>query len=356
MKSINILLFIATFFICGFVYPSDSFVQVTLHNKNYDNMSLKILTDKYVALRIPGNKDNNSWRFTVPDSIYEKCLEMSLLIKDVHPRSISFKMDKKTAVVTLPLNKNVELAYLSTDTAFLDNRQIFSILDVFEVKKPDKTLLASKDFVFCIGRGVNKNTYGELKSLLQKYNDVSPGVAALYKIYASFDKNKELAPLYNLLSPELKQSYLGRKIGQYINTTLFPVMLLPESSNNLISKIIQNPAGYTLVVFSASWCAPCRKEIPLLKEIYKDLSGKNFDLVSVSIDDSTTVNDWYELTREYQMEWKSYIAADCVEKVKETYSIQGIPCSYIVYPNGEFDKIDVRKESDKSRLYKLVNQ
>lgn len=356
MKLINILLFIGVFFICGFVYPSDNFIQVTLHNKDYNNMVLKIVTDKYTSVKIPGSKDDDTWRFTVSDSIYERCLNMSLLVEEVNTRLISFKMNKTTAVVTLPLNKNVELTYFKTDTVFGEDKQIFSIIDVFTVKNPDKTLLASEGFLFCIGKGVNENTYGELKNLLQKYNDVSPSVATLYKIYTSFDKDKEFVPLYKLLSPELKKSYLGQKISKYINTTLFPVVSLPESSNNLISKIIQNKAGYTLVVFSASWCLPCRKEIPLLKEIYKDLSGKNFDLVSVSIDDSTTVNNWYELTREYQMEWKSYLAADCVEKIKETYSIQGIPCSYIVYPNGEFDKIDVRKESDKSRLYKLVNQ
>lgn len=355
MKLKIILLLISVVFTCGFVYSSDNFIQVTLHNKNYDNMSLKIVTDKYMALRIPGSKDSNTWKFAVPDSVYDRCLDMSLLIKDVNPRMISFKMNKESAVVAFPLNENVELTYLSTDTTFYENGQIFSILDAFEVENPDKILLASVDFLFFIGRYTGNDFYGKLKELVQKYNDVPPCITNLYKIYTSLDKSKELAPLFDLLSPELRESYLGRKINKYINTTMFPVLSLPESSDLSVSKIIQNPAGYTLVVFSASWCPPCKKEIPLLKEIYKDLKGKKIDLVSVSIDDSTTVNNWYGLIDEYQMEWKSYIAAGCLDKVKETYSIQGIPCCYIVYPNGEFDKIDVRKEADKSRLYKLVD-
>ncbi|WP_435523487.1 TlpA family protein disulfide reductase [Chryseobacterium indoltheticum] len=38
-----------------------------------------------------------------------------------------------------------------------------------------------------------------------------------------------------------------------------------------------------LVIFWASWCGPCRQEIPLLKKVYSE-SNKEIEFVSVSID------------------------------------------------------------------------
>src|SRR5690606_41068829 len=49
---------------------------------------------------------------------------------------------------------------------------------------------------------------------------------------------------------------------------------LPTLSGQLRENIVLDSANYTLVIFSASWCAPCIAEIPLLKDIHKDLNNK----------------------------------------------------------------------------------
>jgi thiol-disulfide isomerase/thioredoxin len=44
-------------------------------------------------------------------------------------------------------------------------------------------------------------------------------------------------------------------------------------------------AGKSLIVnFWATWCAPCRREIPLLKQIARDRAGENFQVIGIAVD------------------------------------------------------------------------
>jgi thiol-disulfide isomerase/thioredoxin len=40
-----------------------------------------------------------------------------------------------------------------------------------------------------------------------------------------------------------------------------------------------------ILYFSASWCGPCKGEIPFLKTAYERFHNKGFEIVSVSLDD-----------------------------------------------------------------------
>ncbi|NLI36233.1 MAG: redoxin domain-containing protein [Bacteroidales bacterium] len=72
-------------------------------------------------------------------------------------------------------------------------------------------------------------------------------------------------------------------------------MELPTSANlNNKEQVIIDSKKYNLIVFSASWCGPCREEIPILKHIYNDLNAK-LDIVYISIDEAKTVEAWQKL-------------------------------------------------------------
>ena len=60
-------------------------------------------------------------------------------------------------------------------------------------------------------------------------------------------------------------------------------MATPEGQNVKLSDLVAK-SKLTLVDFWASWCGPCRKEIPSIKKIYADYKGKGLGLVGVSFD------------------------------------------------------------------------
>ncbi len=64
---------------------------------------------------------------------------------------------------------------------------------------------------------------------------------------------------------------------------------------------VRAESRYVLVEFWASWCGPCRVEIPHMKEAYARFRDKGFEIVSFTIDDER--EDWEEASAEEDMPW-----------------------------------------------------
>lgn len=91
---------------------------------------------------------------------------------------------------------------------------------------------------------------------------------------------------------------------------------------------------YVLVVFWASWCVPCRDEIPRLKEIYQKYNPTGLDIVSISVD--TDRKAWTKAVDTEQMAWHQVL--DPIpfqnEGLMMKYSIPNIPLIVMVDKTG----------------------
>lgn len=99
-----------------------------------------------------------------------------------------------------------------------------------------------------------------------------------------------------------------------------------------LSKIIAEN-NFTILEFWASWCSPCRAEIPNLMKAYKKYKDKGLEIVSVSIDKKS--KSWIQAIDKEQTTWINTIVEDGFnnEYVK-TYGISAIPASYLITKDG----------------------
>ncbi len=113
---------------------------------------------------------------------------------------------------------------------------------------------------------------------------------------------------------------------------------------------------YVYIDVWATWCGPCLREIPSLKEVEKDYENKNVQFVSISIDEAKDYEKWKEMVNEKQLggiqlmadnNWKS--------KFVEDYAIMGIPRFILIDPDGKIVSADAPRPSDPE-LRKTFNR
>ena len=97
-----------------------------------------------------------------------------------------------------------------------------------------------------------------------------------------------------------------------------------------------------LVNFWATWCPPCRKEIPDLEALYERFKGKGLVVLGISDDDATKV---MEFARQEKINYP--VLLDPGRKVNKLYSIASIPMSFVYDRGGKLvaESMDMRTRS-----------
>ena len=82
-----------------------------------------------------------------------------------------------------------------------------------------------------------------------------------------------------------------------------------------------------LVEFWASWCGPCRTEIPHMKQAYEDYGPNGFEIFSFTVDDER--EDWVEASEEEELPWiNAGMGLD--HPATDTYGVTGVPANFLV--------------------------
>jgi peroxiredoxin len=91
-------------------------------------------------------------------------------------------------------------------------------------------------------------------------------------------------------------------------------------------SLAQYKGQVVMINFWASWCGPCRQEMPLLESIYKKYNKLGFTMLGVNVEpDSNAANAWLKETP------VSFpILYDTESKVSKLYDVAGMPTSVII--------------------------
>ncbi len=165
---------------------------------------------------------------------------------------------------------------------------------------------------------------------------------ALARLEASSETGKQLVADYRQKMAEEHEARERMKEGNPA-----PEFTFQNEKGKTVN--IKKLKGKIIVLdFWASWCGPCRKEIPNVKKYYAEYKDKGVQFLSVSID--AKKDAWTKALKEEQMPWMQGWTPDAGKAVMNTYQFGGIPFIILIDKDGNIYRKNLRGEEIKNAI------
>ncbi|SMO74634.1 TlpA family protein disulfide reductase [Solitalea koreensis] len=110
-----------------------------------------------------------------------------------------------------------------------------------------------------------------------------------------------------------------------------------------------------LVDVWATWCGPCKRELPSLKQLEQEFHGKDVVFLSVSVDEDKDKEKWLKMIKDEQLGGVQLFASGW-SQIAQAYGIKGIPRFMLFDRNGNVINVDAPRPSDPALKAVLENQ
>ena len=291
-------------------------------------------------------------------------------LKEGRKNVLEIKVDDKGIFKsTFPIKEAMYQFFDGNEYAQLFLKPGYDLKMSLDAKKFDETLKFS-------GKGANENTFLAEQSLIDQKMDFDSLLvmeetnfnkaieekrnadtgrldkAALDTNFATLFKNTLEANLSGL-----KQYHTQIMANKKLNNTVAPNFVYENHKGGKTS--LESMKGkYVYIDVWATWCGPCRAEIPFLKELEKSYHGKNIEFVSVSVDVEKDYEKWKTFVTEKALGGTQlYADKNWNSDFIKAFGINSIPRFILIDPKGVVIDADAARPSNpklKTQLDGLV--
>lgn len=206
----------------------------------------------------------------------------------------------------------------------------------------ESRLFAGFDSVFNAVVRENKDSFWGPLMMIAQVTYLSPANRELYEVLSDSAKNSHYGKMvYKELYP------LGRpgdKVPDFTATDI--------KGGKISLSEIAKANKYVLVDFWASWCRPCRAEIPNVKAIYDKHHADGFEIVSVSIDEEE--NPWIKAVEKEGLVWPN--ARDTDKSIAGKYNVTAVPTMVVIDSEGKLVAENLRGEELAAKIDELMSE
>lgn len=162
------------------------------------------------------------------------------------------------------------------------------------------------------------------------------------------------------LSPEIKKTEYGKEFLRSAEmakksapgSKFVDITFQDTSGNKIKLSDLAGKGKYVLLELWASWCAPCIKDIPHLKDVYALYHPFGFEVIQISMDDDR--KKWIKAINDQKMKWLQISDLNAFNgDFSKVYNFDSIPTCILIDPNGEIVTRNMRGSWMDKKLIEL---
>lgn len=299
------------------------------------------------------NKNSDSLVVSNPQLGYKKTIkvdENGAFNDTLHVENNFFSIFDGNEYTTAYLKKGADIT-LTLDTKEFDETVTFSGKGSEESNFIAKTSLSQESFM--ADKDLFTTTKEEFKTKVDSY-------------VTDFNKRLNESSLDTAFVSSQKQNvqgfqnFLNRMFEEknYVATVLAegkdsPAFMNYENHKGGTTSLEDLKGKYVYIDMWATWCQPCKNEIPFLQKVEEQFHGKNIEFVSISLDRQEDYFEWKEMVADKNLSGTQLYAGDD-KTFADAYKVSSIPRFILVDKEGKIVNANAPRPSDP-KLVELLN-
>ncbi len=257
------------------------------------------LSDQSGSSRVSGTTCNDEWQ-ELNDSVMVIGKEINRIAEHIYANNLPQEEQQKGMEQIEKLNKRFSACVVKTAEKNIDNEFGYFLLTYY----PEDL----------IDNETRSRLIGSLPAEMQK----RPAIQQMKEVIAR-----------------------AAKTGEGATITDFTQQALDGSDVSLLAEIKKNKI--TVIDFWASWCGPCRQEMPFMVQLYDQYNAKGLGIIGISLDNDRDA--WQQATEALGVKWPQMSDLKGLEnKIAQSFNVMSIPHTIVVDQQGKILRRGLRGE------------